>query len=111
MLLESSGCGAMLHLDQIPCPPQVRLERWLICFPSYGFLLSVRPEKVSVVQTNFQQQGLVCEVVGKIQSTPQLILQSYQDSGAMSHLKSLVFWDLAQRPLTGFAKTTNVRPY
>jgi selenophosphate synthetase-related protein len=47
MLLETSGCGAILDLDRVPCPVGLPLERWLLCFPSYGFLLSVRPDQGS----------------------------------------------------------------
>ncbi|MGV0028965.1 AIR synthase-related protein [Phormidesmis priestleyi] len=96
MLLETSGCGAVLDLDAIPCPPELSLENWLICFPSYGFLLSVRPEKVAAVQAQFRQQDLVCEVVGEIQPTHQLILRSRD--------QSILFWDLAKENLTGFSK-------
>ncbi|MBW4489844.1 MAG: sll0787 family AIR synthase-like protein [Trichocoleus desertorum ATA4-8-CV12] len=95
MLLETSGCGAVLNLDQVPCPPSLTLERWLVSFPSYGFLLSVRPHNASAVQACFRQQGLVCEVVGEVQPTQHLVLHSSQES--------TVFWDLSQAPLTGFS--------
>ncbi|MDX2239611.1 MAG: sll0787 family AIR synthase-like protein [Leptolyngbyaceae cyanobacterium bins.302] len=95
MLLETSGCGAVLQVDQVPCPDSLPLERWLISFPSYGFLLSVRPEKVAAVRSRFQQQGLVCEAIGKVQPTQELVLRSQDESA--------VFWDLAQQKLTGFA--------
>jgi len=96
MLLETSGCGAVLNLEQIPCPPELSLERWLISFPSFGFLLSVRPENVAAVQACFQQQNLVCEMVGEIQPAPQLVLRSQQES--------IEFWDLSQVKLTGFSR-------
>jgi len=95
MLLETSGCGAVLNLDQVPCPNEVSLERWLLSFPSYGFLLSVRPSNALDVQFCFQQQNLVCEVVGEVQATPQLVLQSQQEF--------LTFWDFSKQKLTGFS--------
>nr|WP_228035634.1 sll0787 family AIR synthase-like protein [Oculatella sp. LEGE 06141] len=98
MLLETSGCGATVNLDAVPCPQTVALARWLLCFPSYGFLLSVRPECVESVRSHFQQRDLVCEAIGDVQPTHQLILQS----GAASS----VFWDLSQQALTGFAAVT-----
>lgn len=94
MLLETSGCGAVLDLASISCPDGLTLAEWLISFPSFGFLLSVRPENVAAVQACFQQQDLVCEVVGEVQATQQLVLRSPQES--------IVFWDLAQQALTGF---------
>lgn len=95
MLLETSGCGAILDLDTIPCPPKLPLEQWLLCFPSYGFLLSVRPEHVATVQAQFRKQDLVCDVVGEVQPTHQLVLHA-QD-------QTVLLWDLAQQELTGFA--------
>lgn len=96
MLLETSNCGAVLNLDQVPCPNELSLEHWLVSFPSYGFLLSVRPHHAVAVQSCFSQQNLVCEVVGEVQTTQQLVLRSHQESA--------VFWDLSQKKLTGFSK-------
>jgi uncharacterized protein len=95
MLLETSGCGALLDLDAVPCPDNMPLERWLTCFPSYGFLLSVRPEQVAAVQTKFHQQELTCAIVGQIQLGHQLNLQMQSETQ--------LFWNLQQEPLTGFA--------
>jgi len=96
MLLETSGCGAVLDLDRIPCPPELSLERWLTCFSSYGFLLSVRPDHVAAVQSHFQQRLLVCEPVGTVQTTQWLELRSQG--------KSVPFWDLSKQSLTGFSE-------
>jgi hypothetical protein len=95
MLLETSNCGAVLDLETIPHPPDLPLERWLLCFPSYGFLLSVHPEKVEAVRSLFHERDLICEAIGTIQTTPQLILK---DATA-----SAIFWDLSAQPLTGFS--------
>jgi len=94
MLLETSGCGALLDLEAVPCPLGLALERWLVMFPSYGFLLSVRPEQAEAVQTQFQQRDLVCSVVGSVQVGNQLWLKAGQESALV--------WDLAEHPLTGF---------
>ena len=93
MLMETSNCGAILDLDQIPKPQDISLERWLTSFPSYGFLLSVRPENVEAVQAMFQVQDLVCAAIGEVQADQQIILRS-QD-------QSVLFWDFTQQPLTG----------
>ena len=96
MLPETSGCGAVLDLDLIPCPQEISLEQWLISFPSYGFLLSVRPNRVSAIQSCFHQQSLVCEVVGEVQPTHELVLRSHEESA--------VFWDSSQQKLTRFSQ-------
>ncbi|NDJ19563.1 sll0787 family AIR synthase-like protein [Myxacorys almedinensis] len=103
MLLETSGCGATLDVDAIPRPAGVSLEQWLVCFPSYGFLLSVRPEKVEAVQTQFHQRDLVCEVVGEIDSTHQLVLRSDRAGHSQPQERSVVFWDFCEQELTGFS--------
>lgn len=95
MLLETSGIGAVLNLDAIPCPQELALDRWLLSFPSYGFLLSIRPNNVAAVKSCFLNQNLVCAEIGQIQSNSQLILTLHQES--------IVFWDLAKQPLTGFS--------
>jgi uncharacterized protein len=95
MLLETSGCGAELNLDRVPCPEGLSPEKWLVSFPSYGFLLSVRPKYVEKIQSYFHQRDLVCEAVGTIQTDPQLVLRFQSES--------TIFWDFAHQPLTGFA--------
>ena len=100
MLLETSNCGAVLNLDAIPCPKELSLERWLVSFPSYGFLLSVRPDNVAAVKSCFHKHSLVCEVVGEVQQDQKLILTSATES--------VVFWDLSTQPLTGFSNSSQI---
>ncbi len=47
MLAECSGVGIDIDLRKIPKPDGVALERWLLTFPSYGYLLSVKPWNVA----------------------------------------------------------------
>jgi uncharacterized protein len=98
MLLETSGCGAILDLDTVPCPDRVSLEQWLLCFPSYGYLLSVRPIHVPAIQQSFHQHSLICEAIGTVQPGQQLILKQRSETA--------LFWDLAQQQLTGFQPTS-----
>jgi AIR synthase-related protein len=95
MLLETSGCGAVIDLDAVIPPPDISLDWWLTCFPSYGFLLSVRPEQVEKVQQQFGDRHLTCQIIGEIQPTTQLVLHAQGES--------VVFWDFAKQSLTGFS--------
>jgi uncharacterized protein len=95
MLLETSECGATVKLDQIPTPPDVPQEQWLLSFPSYGFLLSVAPTYVEKVQQSFLQRDLCCAVIGEVDSSSRLKLQLQQES--------VLFWDFAQQSLTGWS--------
>lgn len=96
MLLEASNCGAVLDLDRVPCPPGLTLDRWLVSFPSYGFLLSVYPDNAKMVQAHFRQQNLVCESIGTIELGSKLVLRSQETS--------IDFWDLSEQKLTGFSE-------
>lgn len=75
MLLECSGVGAVIDLDAIPRPAGVPLPRWLSSFPSYGFILSVRPENLGRVLTRFAARDLACAVVGRVDDTRTLVLK------------------------------------
>jgi AIR synthase-related protein len=94
MLLETSGCGAVLDLGAIVPPPEVDRLSWLLSFPSYGFLLAVRPRDVAQVQQCFRPQDLVCEPVGRVIEAPSLYLELERNS--------LCFWNFETEALTGF---------
>jgi AIR synthase-related protein len=66
MLLECSQVGAVIDVDALPRPADVPLARWLATFPSYGFMLSVRPEAVGEVLMLFSARGVACSVVGDV---------------------------------------------
>jgi uncharacterized protein len=92
MLLETSECGATVQLDQVPIPPDIPLEQWLVSFPSYGFLLSVAPTHVDKVQQFFHQRDLACAAIGEVQSSKMFVLQTQSES--------VIFWDFPQQGLT-----------
>ncbi len=85
MLIEASNCGVVLNLDSIIHPVSVNLETWLLCFPSYGFLLSIKPKKLDMVKKKFSEKNISCYLVGKITQGSQLILESKN--------QSQVFWN------------------
>ncbi|WP_219209270.1 sll0787 family AIR synthase-like protein [Variovorax boronicumulans] len=75
MLLECSKVGATLDLDAIPRPGGVPLLRWLTSFPSFGFVLSVRPEALGEVLTRFAARDIACQVVGEVDDSRTLMLK------------------------------------
>ena len=87
MLIEASNCGAVLNLDSIICPEGIDLETWLLCFPSYGYLLTISPSNWEKVNNKFTEMGIICSAIGKITSNHQLTLKSATES--------CMFWDLA----------------
>jgi uncharacterized protein len=86
MLLACSKVGAELWLDQIPRPENVPLERWLISFPSFGYLLCVAAEDVSKTIALFNELGVACGQIGQITESPSLVL-SYGSARATFHSK------------------------
>ncbi len=74
MLLNCSGTGAELWLDQLPMPESEDLARWTISFPSFGYLLSVPPAFSNRVIERFTERGIACAVSGRITADRSLLL-------------------------------------
>lgn len=70
MLLEcSGGLGARLDLDALPHPPgqagdAASFQRWLLGFPSFGFLLAARDGQAAGIRGLFESQGIACADIG-----------------------------------------------
>jgi AIR synthase-related protein len=75
MLLATSRCAATLDIDALPRPPGVDLERWLLSFPSYGYLLAVAPEKARAVIDRFAAREIACAAVGGLEAGATLRLR------------------------------------
>ncbi len=100
MLLECSQVGAVIDIDAIPHPdfdtPQAiamgaPLLRWLQAFPSYGFVLSVRPEQVDAVLQRFAARGIASAVVGTVTRDPQVLLRRGDETSLL--------WDVSTQAL------------
>lgn len=76
MLLECNRLGVILDLDGLPVPAGVALDRWIICFPCYAFLLCVPPEQVAACLRSFTDRGLAAAPVGTLDGTGQLRVSS-----------------------------------
>jgi selenophosphate synthetase-related protein len=91
-LLETAGCGATLELERVPRPEDVPLERWLLTFPSFGFLLVAPPEHAEDAAEAFLRRGLACARCGRLDDTRALVLEA---SGETAEV-----WALASEPFT-----------
>lgn len=74
MLLATSRCGATVDLDALPMPPEIDIQRWLLSFPSYGYLLAVDSDHTSGVCAAFHQRDLACAVIGSLDASCELAL-------------------------------------
>jgi len=93
MLAECSGIAIDLDVNAIPRPDGVALERWLLTFPSFGYLLSVAPENVGEVTARFAEQDVAAATIGLVTRGSRLTISD----GAASE----TIWDFAQKSLIG----------
>ncbi len=66
IMMENSGTGALIDLDAIPCPPPLEFSQWLLCFQSFGFILSAKPAFSGRIIGLFNERGIDAAVVGKV---------------------------------------------
>ncbi|OAI11020.1 hypothetical protein A1507_21020, partial [Methylomonas koyamae] len=97
MLLECSDLGGVIDLEAIPRPEGMDLERWLRCFPSFGFVLSVDTDNSDAVIELFCQRGIACAAIGTTDASRQLRLARGDEQQLL--------WDLNEQPLTGCGPT------
>lgn len=64
MLLETSGCGAVLDPWRLPRPDGVALDRWIAAFPSFGFVLAASPASATTVVARFEAVGIAAAAFG-----------------------------------------------
>jgi uncharacterized protein len=93
MLLECSGLGAEIDLASVASPAGVSLERWLLTFPSFGFLLSVAPRDQPEVQRRFEARGLSCSTIGSLDASRRVRLRL--------GLETAELWDFEQASFIG----------
>ena len=95
-LSELAKVGATLDLDALPRPDTAPLERWLITFPSFGFVLAARPDRAEEACAAFHAHGLAAAVCGAFDATGRLALSLGGEQATV--------WDLRREPLTGLAR-------
>jgi selenophosphate synthetase-related protein len=95
-MIESAGCGARIDLDALPRPAGAALERWLLTFPSFGFLLAAPAGHVDKACAAFTRRGLACAPCGTFDDTRVLRLVAGGSEAPV--------WDLAGTPLTGLGR-------
>jgi AIR synthase-related protein len=97
MLLECSKKGAEIQIERIPKPDAIPLRDWLITFPSYGFILSIRPQHTAEIKKVCDSNNLTFEVIGQIIGGSSVL---FVKNGA----EKTLFWDTEAQPLIGIGK-------
>src|ERR1700761_947295 len=93
MLAECSGVAIDIDINAIPRPAEVALERWLLTFPSYGYLLSVKPWHVAETVARFAERGIAAAAIGSVAQGSRVTISDGVSSEAI--------WDFAKKPLIG----------
>ena len=94
MLLECSAVGGVIDLDAIPRPEGVPIERWLTAFPSFGYLLSVPPDRTQAVLARFAGRGIAAAAIGGVDASR---VARVRDAAG----EEAVVWDFVASPLIG----------
>ncbi len=93
MLFECSGCGGVIDPSRVPRPEGVDIERWLASFPSFGFLLSLRPDRTDAVLARFAARNIAAARIGAVEAGHALRLADGRHEATV--------WDFAEAPLIG----------
>ncbi|MHC1567370.1 MAG: methanogenesis marker 2 protein [Candidatus Syntropharchaeia archaeon] len=72
MLLETSRCGAVVDIKEIPKPEEVDMEQWLKVYPGMGFILTSDPENTEEVISIFKKHKLTAVKIGETIEKPVL---------------------------------------
>jgi hypothetical protein len=94
-MIEGAGCGAVLQVDAVPRPEGATLERWILTFPSFGYVLAAPEQHVAEACAVFERRGLACAPCGRLDATGVLRLAAGGNEAPV--------WDLRSDPLTGLA--------
>lgn len=74
MLCKCSEVGAIVELENVPCPMDANMEQWLIAFPSYGYLLAISPEDIESTMNHFTGTRITCCKIGQFKATPGITI-------------------------------------
>jgi selenophosphate synthetase-related protein len=93
MLAEASGVGIDIDLARVPAPEGVDPARWLMSFPSYGYLLTATPDSEPAIIRAFHARGIAAATIGRVTADRRVTVVN----GAARE----TIWDFAARPLIG----------
>ncbi len=74
MLMNTSGIGVEIDLKKITKPKDVSWSKWLVSFPSYGYLLSCKTSVINQIKTLFSEHNIQCDHIGHITTKKELII-------------------------------------
>lgn len=76
IMMENSAQGAVIDVNAIPKPSLLDMSDWLLCFQSYGFVLSVPPKYSKMVSSLFAEVEITASVIGQVTEEQKVILKN-----------------------------------
>lgn len=70
----NSEVGAVVDLENVPCPMDVEIDQWLVTFPSFGYLLAIAPEDMESTLSHFTATRITCRDIGAFRAEPGITL-------------------------------------
>jgi AIR synthase-related protein len=97
MLAECSGVAIDIDLRSIPRPDGVPLERWLLTFPSFGYLLAVKPWSAAETIARFATRNIAAAAIGTVSHGSRVAVSDGTSTETI--------WDFAKAPLIGAGRS------
>jgi hypothetical protein len=101
IMMENSGRGAIIDIESIPKPSDIDLSDWLVCFQSFGFVISVSPEKSKSVVTLFREREINAAIIGKVTEDPKITIRNEQDQLTLFDFEKDKITGISRRPIRG----------
>ena len=79
MLMNTSNIGVKIDLENITKPKDIHWNKWLISFPSYGYLFSCKIDHITNIQKLFSENGIQCDHIGHIIDKKELLITLNQE--------------------------------
>jgi selenophosphate synthetase-related protein len=98
IMMENSAKGAVIDLSSIPCPSKLTLSEWLICFQSFGFVLSVPAELSKEVLALFKERMITATVIGKVEDDEKIIVKNGSEAELLFDFNTDKITGIVYRP-------------
>jgi len=83
ILLESSGVGGDIYLDDIPKPQELGMIDWLKAFLSFGFVLSADLKEAGEILRIFEEKGIAASIIGEVRKNKVVDLVWGKERGVL----------------------------
>lgn len=98
IMMENSAKGAVIHIPSIPCPADLDLLDWLVCFQSFGFVLSVLPELSKAVIGIFRERDIDAAVIGKVVDEKKITIKNGSEAQTLFDFNKDKITGIVYRP-------------